>query len=42
MKIRDRKGPSQGVIQHIGSHERGPYAPKFEDKSQEEILKQER
>ena len=33
MKIRERKGPSQGVIQHTDSHERGPCASKFEDRS---------
>ena len=36
MKIREREGPSQGVIQHFGSHERSPYAPQFEDGSHEE------
>ena len=39
MKTRERKGPSQSVIQHTGSHERSPYAPKFEDRSEEETLK---
>ena len=33
MKIRERKDPSQGVIQNTGSHERSPHAPKFEDRS---------
>ena len=42
MKILKRKSPSQGVIQHTGSHDRAPCAPKFEDGSQEESLKQER
>ena len=44
-KIKPRKnsaeGPSQG-IQHSEPHERSPYAPKFEDRSEEETLKQER
>ena len=42
MSIRERNGPSRGVIQHTSSHERSPYAPKFETRSQEETLKQER
>ena len=37
-----KKGPSQGITQHSDPHERGPYAPKFEDRSQEETLKQAR
>ena len=37
-----QKGPSQGVIRHTGSLERSPPAPKFEDRSEEETLKQER
>ena len=40
--IRERKAPSQGVIQYTGSHERGPYAQNFEDRSREETLRQER
>ena len=35
------EGPSQG-IQHSEPHERSPYSPKFEDRSEEETLKQER
>ena len=41
-KIRERKGPSQGVIQHAGSLVRSRKTPKIKDRSQEEILKQER
>ena len=36
-----RKGPSQGVLK-CQPHERGPYASKFEDRTQEETLQQER
>ena len=42
MKIRERKGPSQGVFQHTGPHERSLNAPKFEGRFEEETLKQER
>ena len=35
-KIREKKGPSLGVIQSTILHERSPYAPKFEARSQEE------
>ena len=42
MKIRERKGPSQGVTQRSDPHERSPYAPKFEDRCEEETLKRER
>ena len=38
MKIRERTGPSQGVIQHADSHVRGRKTPKFKDRLQEEIL----
>ena len=41
-KILERKGPSLGVIQRTCPHERIPYAPKFEDRSQEETERQER
>ena len=41
-KSLERKGPSQGVIQHFEPYERSPYALKFEDRSEEETLKQER
>ena len=39
---RERKGPSQGVIEKCQPHERSPYAPQFEDRTQEETLQQER
>ena len=42
MKIRERRGPSQGVIQRSDPHERRPCAPKIEDRPDEETLKQER
>ena len=42
VKIRERKGSSQGVIQHSEPHERSPCAPKFEDRAPEETLQQER
>ena len=42
MKSRERKGPSQGVIRHTGSHERNPSAPNLEDRSREETLQQKR
>ena len=32
-KIRERKGPSQGVIQKCEPQERNPCAPKFEDRT---------
>ena len=40
--IRERKGPSQGVIQNCETQERNPCAPKLEDGTQEETLQQER
>ena len=42
MNIQERKTSSQGVIQHTGSYQRSLYAPKLEDRSEEETLKQER
>ena len=42
MKIRERKGPSQGVTQRSDPHERSPYAPRFDHRSEEETLKRER
>ena len=36
------KVPSKGVIQQSDLLERSPYAPKFEDSSEEKTLKQER
>ena len=38
---RERKGPSQGVIQKCEPHERNPCARKFEDRTPEETSKQE-
>ena len=40
IKIRERKGPSRGIIQKCAPHERSLYAPKFDDS--EETLIQER
>ena len=40
--IRENKGPSLGKIQVKIPHQRGPYAVKFEDRSQEEIERQQR
>ena len=42
MKIRERKGPSQGATRHSEPHERTSSAPKFEGRSQEETLRRER
>ena len=41
-KIRERKGPSRGVIQNREPHERSPCAPKFEERSREISSQQER
>ena len=41
-KLGERKGPSRGIIQKCAPHERSPCAPKFEDRSHEETLHQER
>ena len=41
IKIRERKGPSRGIVQKCAPHERSPCAPKFEERSQEETLHQE-
>ena len=40
--IRENKRPSLNKIQVKDSHQRSPYAVKFEDRSQEEIERQER
>ena len=40
--IRESKGPSLGIICPSEPHERSLYAPKFEDRSQEETERQER
>ena len=42
MKIRERKGPSLGVIQKCESHERNPCAPRFEERTQDDTLHKER
>ena len=42
MKLRERKGPTQGVICRSEPHERGPLAPIIEDRSQETTELQER
>ena len=42
VKIRERKGPSKEVIQKCEPQERNPCAPKFDDRTQEEILQLER
>ena len=41
-KIRERKGPSRGIIQKCAPHARSPCAPKFRERSHEETLHQER
>ena len=40
--IRENKGPSLGKIQIKVPHQHSPYAIQFEDRSQEEIERQER
>ena len=42
IKIRARKGPTQGIIQKCEPHECSPCASRFEERSQGETLKQER
>ena len=42
MKIRARKGPLPGDIQKCDSHERNPCAPRFEERTEDETLYQER
>ena len=42
IKIRERKGPSRGIIQKCEPHERSLCAPKFWERSHEETLHQER
>ena len=42
IKIRERKGPSRGIMLKFEPHERGLCAPKFEERSHEETLHQER
>ena len=40
VRIRERKGPSQGVTQKCEPQERSPLAPKYEDRTQDETLQQ--
>ena len=42
IKIRERKGPSPGITQKCDSHERGPCASKFGERSYQGIAHQER
>ena len=42
INIREKKGPSRGIIQKCEPHERSPWAPGVEERSQEETLHQER
>ena len=42
IKNRESKGPSRGIVQKCAPHERGPCAPKFDKRSHEETLHQER
>ena len=37
----DRKGPSRGIIQKSDTHERNPWAPKFEERTPKVSLRQE-
>ena len=41
IQMRERKGPSQGVIQKGELHERNPCAPRFEERTLEETSRQE-
>ena len=40
IKIRERKGPSRGIIQKWAPHERRPCPPKFAERSHEDTLHQ--
>ena len=42
IKIRERNGPSRGIVQKCAPHERSPCAPTPEERSHEETLIQER
>ena len=42
IKIRDRKGSSRGIIQKCEPLERNPRAPRFEERTHDETLQQER
>ena len=41
IEIRERKGPSRGIIPKYAPHESGPCAPKFEERTPEETSRQE-
>ena len=41
VKISRKKGPSQGIIQKCEPQEKIPWAPKFEERTQDETLEQE-
>ena len=41
IKIRERKGPSRGITRKCARHERSLCAPKFEERSHEEISRRE-
>ena len=41
IRIRDRKGPSRGIIQDGEPHERNPCAPRFEERTPEATSRQE-
>ena len=41
-KILEKKGPSPGLIQKCEPQERNPWAPKFEERTQDKTLNQER
>ena len=40
-KLRERKGPSRGIIQKCEPHERNPCAPRWEERTPEETSRQE-
>ena len=42
VKIRERQGPLQGVLQKCELQERNLCAPKFDERTRDETLKQER
>ena len=42
IKIRERQGPSRGIVQKCAPHERNPCAPRFEERTQDETLQQQR
>ena len=42
VKIREKNGPSQGITLKCEPQERNPWAPKFEERTQDDTVKQER